>query len=285
MTLPTAGEIAFARRVGLDGNAVAAARAVLNAIADLPWPEDARTALLARLAHEVHADVGATLARLALDAAPLASFERLIDIIGLADKRVAGLVRALYAVDVAQFTRDTVSLREALERVTDLESENAALRKELDHLRAQIERGAGAPPPAVMRLADVAGSVTSQLAVADDVLRGRSSALRLSGVELHLHGAPAALGEHLALDFTQSATGGAIAMRFAAGGAAQPDPAELAVPDVRGYAPALARRKLLAAGFAVALSTVAGARGTVSDQSPAPGALAIAGSSVRLVVR
>jgi len=141
VTQPTAGEIAFARTVHLDPNAVAAARVVLNAIADLPWPEDARIALLARLAHEVRADVGPTLSRLALLAAPLASFDRLIAIIGLAEKRVSGLVRALYAVDPAQFTRDTVSLREALERVTQLQSENVALRTELDHLRVQLDRG------------------------------------------------------------------------------------------------------------------------------------------------
>lgn len=285
MTQPTAGEIAFARTVHLDPNAVAAARVVLNAIADLPWPEDARIALLARLAHEVRADVGPVLSRLALRAAPLSSFDRLIDIIGLAEKRVSGLVRALYAVDVSQFTRDTVSLREALERVTQLESENVALRTELDHLRVLIERGAGTPSANVMRLEDVANSITSQLAVADDLLRTRSSGLRLTGVELRLHGGTTAVGDDLALDFAQAGTGGAVGMSFAAGGAAPPTQTEVAVPDVRGYAPALARRKLVAAGFAVALSTISGARGMVSDQSPAPGTLALAGSSVRLIVR
>ena len=285
MTQPTAGEIAFARTVHLDPNAVAAARVVLNAIADLPWPEDARIALLARLAHEVRADVGPTLSRLALLAAPLSSFDRLIDIIGLAEKRVSGLVRALYAVDVSQFTRDTVSLREALERVTQLQSENVALRTELDHLRVQIERGTGTPSANVMRLEDVASSITSQLAVADDLLRSRSSALRLTGVELRLHGGTTAVGDDLALDFAQAGTGGAVGMTFATGGAAPPTQTEVAVPDVRGYAPALARRKLVANGFAVALSTVSGARGMVSEQSPAPGTLALSGSSVRLIVR
>ena len=285
MTQPTAGEIAFARTVHLDPNAVAAARVVLNAIADLPWPEDARIALLARLAHEVRADVGPTLSRLALLAAPLASFDRLIAIIGLAEKRVSGLVRALYAVDPAQFTRDTVSLREALERVTQLQSENVALRTELDHLRVQLERGAGTPSASVMRLEDVASSITSQLAVADDTLRSRSSALRLTGVELRLHGGSTAVGDDLALDFAQTSTGGAVAMSFATGGAAPPSPTDVAVPDVRGYTPALARRKLVASGFAVTLSTVSGGRGVVSDQSPAAGSLALSGTSVRLIVR
>ena len=285
MTQPTAGETAFARRVHLDPNAVAAARVVINAIADLPWPEDARIVLLARLAHEVRADVGPTLSRLALLACPVASFDRLIDIVGLAEKRVSGLVRALYAVDVSQFTRDTVSLREALERVTQLQSENVALRTELDRLRAQIERGAGTPSSGVMRLADVASSISSQIAVADELLRSRSSGLRLTGVELRVHGGPTAVGEDLALDFAQPGTGGAVGMSFAAGGAAPPVESEVAVPDVRGYAPALARRKLVASGFAVALSTVSGARGVVSAQSPAPGTLAIAGSSVRLIIR
>jgi len=285
VTAPTPGEVAFARRTKLDPAAVAAARVALNAIADLPWPEDSRIDLLARLAHEVRADVGTTLGRLALRAAPLASFEKLLDIDGLGDKRVTGLVRALFDVDVSRLSPDSASLREALERVTQLETENQALRTQLDRALVELSRAGGGPSSRVMRLREVADSLTGQLAAADELLRSRASGLRLGGVELRLHGAATSVEEDLALDFGAAGSGTAIGMSFAPGGAAQAPANDRAVPDVRGYAPALARRKLQAAGFAVTIAAVPNARGAVAEQAPAAGAVALAGSTVRLIVR
>jgi hypothetical protein len=286
VTPPTAGELGFARGAGLDPNAVAAARVVLNAIAELPWPENSRVDLLARLAHEVRADVGTTLGRLALLAAPLAGFDELIDVVGLAEKRVAGLVRALFDVNVAEFSPDSASLRQALERVTQLETENAALRTQLDLVQVRLERAeAGTAISRVMRLEEVANSITSQVAAADDALRNRSSGLRLGGLELRLTGAATAVDQDLALDFSDTGAGTAVGLSFVPGGTSASTPSEQAVPDIRGYAPALARRKLQSAGFAVTLATVPDARGTVAEQSPAPGSLALPGSTVRLLVR
>jgi beta-lactam-binding protein with PASTA domain len=74
-------------------------------------------------------------------------------------------------------------------------------------------------------------------------------------------------------------------MSFAPGGAAQGPANDRAVPDVRGYAPALARRKLQAAGFGVTIAAVPDARGAVAEQRPEAGALALAGTTVRLIIR
>lgn len=56
------------------------------------------------------------------------------------------------------------------------------------------------------------------------------------------------------------------------------------VPDVRGYSPTLARRKLEAQGLAVASSTAI-SKGTVAEQSPAPETSVAPATVVRLIVR
>jgi hypothetical protein len=284
---PTAGEQALAKSLGLDANAMAAAREVLNTIAFLPWPRPERVSLLARLARAAKADVGRVLGAMALDLAPVKSFDILMPVLGLAEKRVAGLVRALSEVDVATLSPDGASLREAWARVSALETENAALRAEVDRLYTEsINTPTGsAPAPMVMRLGDMASSVSSQVAAVDDTLRTLARGLRLGGVQLRLKGAATALENDLALDLGAPAAGSEVGLAFVPAGSAASGSAGAPVPDVRGYTPALARRKLVASGFAVVFATMAGARGVVEEQSPAEGTIAAAGSVVRLIVR
>jgi hypothetical protein len=310
---PTAAEQAFAARLKLDPAAVAAARDALNAIASLSWPKTERVSLLARLARAAKADVGKVFGAAALNAAPLASFDTLIPIPGLGDKRVAGLVRALSTFDIATVVPEIAALREAQAavaalraenlvlrtdnsrlRVTSdpLRAENAALRAAIETMRAELDRLRAAQPPAttssapaVMRIADVARSIGSQVAQVDQMLRSRPTGLRLGTVDLRLTGTATAFDGDVALDLGSPAGGSAVGISFAPGGSEAGSGADAPVPDVRGYTTALAQRKLRACGFAVASASVAGARGVVTEQSPSPGALARAGSVVRLIVR
>lgn len=321
MSRPTAGERDLAARLGLEPRAVAAARHVLNFIAALRWPWPERVSLLVRLAREARADVGPVLGGLALRAAPLESLDLLIPLIGLAEKRVAGLVRALAPVDAAALCPDTVELEQA-------RAENDALRAELDGLQAgssfaaesmlateltELERArqetvtlrmendallveldrlrviAGGleekpPPPAAMPLDELAGSVGSQVLTADAALRAAPVGLRLTGLELRLHGAGTVVGDRVALDLAAPAAGSSVTLAFSPGGAPPAGQADVPVPDVRGYGLALARRKLQAAGFAFTVLSTGQGAAVVREQIPAPDTPAPSGSDVRLIL-
>lgn len=296
MSEPTTAERALASRLGLEAEAVAAARDAINTIAALPWPRSERVALLGRLARVGHADVGPVFGGLAIDAAPLSSLDVLIPIRGIGDKRLAGLARALATVDLGPFTALDPRLREAWATLAALRSENRALRVEIDKLKAQATQSAGgsgsagAPPTgAVMRIADVASSVGSQLALVDDLLRSRPSGLRLGGLDLHLQGAGTAADGDVALDLAASSGGSTVGISFVPGTSAAATGSAAEVPDVSGYTTALAERKLRARGFSVVVTTLANTltnpRGIVSEQSPEAYAMAAAGSLVRLIVR
>ncbi|WP_437293996.1 PASTA domain-containing protein [Sorangium sp. So ce426] len=150
-----------------------------------------------------------------------------------------------------------------------------------------------------MHLGEIAASVGSQLASADAVLRSSQSQLRLTGLALRLQGAAAIVDNSVGLDFSAPAGGSAMDFSFhAAGGATNPGE-PVAVPDVRGYTPALARRKLQAVGLSIAMTTIAnatgrdggktpihpGSAGRVSEQQPPPGAQALPGTLVQVIVR
>jgi hypothetical protein len=286
---PTAGERTLATRSGLDAAVVAAARDALNTIASLPWPRPERVSLLARLARAAGADVGKVLGGLALDSAPLAGLEALLSVPGLGYKRVVGLARALSGFDLTTLSSEGVRLRDAWATTAVLRAENEALRAELDRLRVRppAEGGDVRPPSgaSVMRIGDVASSVGSQVTLVDDLLRSRPNGLRLGGVDLRLSGAGTAFEGDVALDLGSPAGGSAVGLSFVPGGSEARPAAEAQVPDVSGYTTALAQRKLVARGFAVAFASVAGARGVVSEQSPPPSTLAPTGSVVRLIVR
>jgi hypothetical protein len=281
---PTASERAYAKRVGLDPAAVANARDVLNTIALLPWPEPERVSLLARLARSGKADVGQALGRKALRITPLIGLDQLIPIDGLGEKRVAGLVRALGRVDVASFGPEANKIRDLLSTLAALRAEVDALRTELDHQHAQPLLPGDESQPNVMRVGDVASSVGSQSALAAQALQTSARGLRLAGVEMRVAGAAASVGNDLALDFAAPQGGSAVNLSFVSADA----PAFKTganVPDVLGYTPALARRKLTASGFVAKFSTLAAAHGIVAEQSPGAGAIAQQGSVVQLLIR
>jgi hypothetical protein len=284
---PTTGEIEFAARFALDPRAVAAARDALNAIAALPWALPERVSLLGRLARAGRADVGKVLGELALARAPLRGFEELLPIDGLGAKRVAGLARALAKVEIPSLWAESPELNEARTRLAALTAENAALRRELD--RWGIKEGDPTPtltaPAGVMRVGELATSVASQTAVTVEALRTGSRGLRLNGLDLRVTGTAANVGGDLALDVSAPAGGSVMSLSFGTGSDATPPPAELEVPDVRGYAPALARRKLEARGFEPVLTRTAQALGKVAEQTPAPGESARPGTLVHLVIR
>jgi hypothetical protein len=282
---PTQGEREFAQRFRFEPTDVASARDALNAIALLPWPEPERVSLLRRLARAARADVGDVLGRLALRTTPLPSFDRLIPLPGLADKRVAGLVRALRGVDVAAFNPDAATIRALRAALDAARAENALLRAELDRWRAQVDAtGEADTRPTVMRLGDVASSAASQTSVVVEALKTRPSGLRLTGVELRMEGAAASVGDDVALDFAVPQGGSAVNLSFVSADApGSRTPVD--VPDVVGYTPALARRKLAAVGFEAKFSNVAGGTGVVADQTPNAGTLAQSGSVVRLLLR
>jgi PASTA domain len=276
---PTPSERVFAYRFGLAPETLASARDVLNAIARLPWPEPERVSLLARLARAAHADVGEVFGGRALRAAPLSAFDALMPISGLAEKRISGLARALATVDMTQISQPVPP--DVAARITALQAENAVLRTELDKWRAAAEPQAR---PASMRLGDVVSSIASQTAEVVETLHTRSRALRLIGMELHLAGAAAAVENDLALDFDAAQAGSAFDLSFATGGNTTAR-STVAVPNVVGYTPALARRKLAGLGFQARLSTFASAAGVVAEQSPSAGSSAAYGSLVQLLIR
>jgi len=284
---PTAGERAFAARHTLDPAAIARARDVLNAIVSLPWMRSEQISLLARLARRSAADVGEVLASLALNRAPLTDFVALLPIKGIGDKRLIGLVRALSPVQISDFSPEAALLRNALNRVSALTAENTALRAEVDRLNVALSKTSGTPSPTLLRVREVAGSISEQIATVDESLRHDAGGLRLTGVELHVQGTAGAVNEEVAIDIAAPGGGSAVALRFAPVGI--PDTAAPAIPlmDVRGYGPALARRKLTAGGFNVAFFSRAGSGtqgGVVTSQTPAPGTLVSPGTVVRLEV-
>jgi hypothetical protein len=284
MSEPTDGEREFADDHGLDASALGSARDVLNTIAGLPWPEPERVALLARLARASRADVGSRLGLLALRAAPVASFDHLMAIDGLADKRVTGLVRALAGADVSAFTTTGTSERELRKTLQAAWTEIIALRRELNQIRAGTARDAP-HIPAVMRLDDMASSLANQVGAVAEALRAPSSRLRLVNVDVSLAGTGASLGEDIALDLGAPMGASAVSLSFSSGEAPAARP-HGEVPDVRGYTLALARRKLADNGWvAVATSTVTAATGVVAEQTPTPRSVVPHGTVVRLVVR
>lgn len=290
MSLPTPGEQAFAKRFKLTPEGVAHARDVLNTIASLDWPLPERQALLARLARTAKADVGPAMAGLALAAAPVRSFETLIAVNGLADKRVFGLAKALQKADPTSFSKAASGLLNAWAQLDALQAENLALRRELDRLAAAAPPPPGAPPPVDqrMRLEDMAHSIARQVALAGQTLAGTGSGLRLGGVALEVRGRATTLDQDVAIDF---ATGGAgtggssVGLSFTPARSEAANGSSGAVPDVTGYTPALARRKLEGQGFAVSVAATGGVPGRVAQQHPAAGSVAQHGALVRLVVR
>jgi hypothetical protein len=277
-------------RLGTDADAVGAARDVLNVIASLPWPRPERLSLFARAARTADADVGLVLSGLALDAAPVESFDLLDAIPGLGPKRLTGLIRALSRFDVTALRAEGAKVREAWATAAGLRGENAVLRAELDRLRAASPpppEGGTEPPagPAIMRIADVAASVGTQVTQADDLLRTRAVGLRLGGVSLSVRGTGTSVDGDLALDVARPAGGSAVGISFVPAAAAGRADVEIDVPDVTGYTTALAQRKLAALGFTVVVASMAGATGVVDRQSPPAGMRVRAGSVIRLIVR
>jgi len=289
----TAGERALAERLGLDPTALAAARDSLNTIASLPWPRPERVSLIVRLAHSARADVGTLYAGRALDAAPLAGFDALLPLPGLGEKRVAGLARALSTFDVSTLSSEGARLRDAWAATAALRAENDALRVELDRLRVRIPaepREGPLPvpvpsPSTVMRVADVAANLGTQITLADSLLRSRPDGLRLDALDIRLHGVGTAADGDVALDLGSPLGGSSLGIAFVPAKSIAPVTTDVPVPDVSGYTPALAQRKLIARGFVVTVASVAGANGIVSEQLPAASSLAPSGSVVRLIVR
>ena len=306
---PTAGEQALAARFQVDAAKVAAARAALNAIAVLPWPEPERVSFFARLARAARADVGPVLAKKALALAPIAGFDALEPVIGLAKKRVVGLVKALAAIDLAALAPESAELAAA-------RAEVAELRRRL----AKLESGAAAAasvsfkpiedttsppilplpddelplplptenvPLGVMRLEDLASSIAEQVASVDGFLAGRVRGMRLAGVQLDLRAASAKVNQDVALDLSAPGGGSRVGLAFAPAPATAAASAgtQVVVPDVVGYTAALARRKLTAAGFAISAATVVDAHGVVAQQMPEAGKLVANGSTVRLLFK
>ena len=293
MSEATAGERALAERLGLDPAALAAARDALNTIASLPWPHPERVSLIVRVAHSARADVGTLYAGRALDAAPLAGFDALLPLPGLGDKRVGGLARALAAFDLRELSSEGTRLREAWAATAALQAENHALRAELDRLRVRVPPGPREgplpipvpSPSTVMRVADVAANVGTQVTLADSVLRSRPDGLRLDALDIRLHGVGTAADGDVALDLGSPQGGSSLGIAFVPAKSPALVTTDIAVPDVSGYTTTLAQRKLIERGFVVTVASVAGARGIVSDQLPAASTLAPSGSLVRLIVR
>jgi hypothetical protein len=291
VSLPTPGEQDFAKRFKLTPESVAHARDVLNTIASLDWPLPERQALLARLARTAKADVGPAMAGLALAAAPVRSFETLIAVNGLADKRVFGLAKALQKADPASFSKAAAGALNAWAQLDALQAENLALRRELDRLAAAAPPPPGAPPPVDqrMRLEDMAHSIARQVALADQTLAGTGSGLRLGGVALEVRGRATTLDQDVAIDFATGAGAGgggsSVGLSFTPARNDAANGSSGTVPDVTGYTPALARRKLEGQGFAVSVAATGGLQGRVAQQHPAAGSVAQRGALVRLVVR
>jgi hypothetical protein len=283
---PTAGERAFAVSHNLDPAALARARDVLNSIVSLPWMRSEQVSLVARLARKSGADVGEVLASLALNRAPLTDFTVLLPIKGIGNKRLIGLVRALSPVDIAAFSPEGALLRNALNRISVLTTENNALRTEVDRLNVVISKATGAPSPTMVTVRELAGSLGEQIAFVDDSLRRGAGGVRLSAVELRVQGTGGAVQDEVAIDLAAPAGGSAVAMRFAPAGIPAAAGEDTALIDVRGYGPALARRKLTTLGFNVVFysRTGSGSQGVVTSQTPAPGTLVSPGAVIRLEI-
>lgn len=293
MSAPTANEQALAARWGLPAAQVANARDLVNGIAGLDWPEPERVSLLARLARQARADVGTVYARATLRLAPIASFEAVLPILGVGEKRAAGLARALGTANLAALAPASTALRDALAREAALRAEVAALRAELDRRPGPSDGeagGAGAAAP--MRLREVAQSIVTQVRLAEQGLSRSARGLRLGAVALDLQGRAQAVDGDVALDFadTRAASRLSLALTPSRPASEAASGSAVRVPDVAGYTETLARRKLLAAGYAaITLRTRAdaedrGATAVVRRQVPAAGTPAPTGAAVRIVV-
>jgi beta-lactam-binding protein with PASTA domain len=109
--------------------------------------------------------------------------------------------------------------------------------------------------------------------------------MRLAGLALRLQGAAVVIDEAVGLDFDTSAVGSAVDLHFDAGDGNVDAGAPVVVPDVRGYTPAFAKRKLQAAGLGVVTIAAGGRDGRVSEQQPPAGTQALSGTLVRLTLR
>jgi hypothetical protein len=136
-----------------------------------------------------------------------------------------------------------------------------------------------------MQLGEIARSVSAQVASADAALRAGPSRMRLSGLALRLQGAAVVIEDAVGLDFGTAAGGSAMHLHFDGGDGNVDAGAPVTVPDVRGYTPAFAKRKLQAAGLGVATIAAGGGDGRVSEQQPPPGAEVLPGTLVRLALR
>lgn len=281
----TEGELTFARKYHVEADALATARVALNTIASLPWPEPERVSVLARLCREVQADVGTVLARLIISSAPFRSFEEVIPLIGIADIRAFGLVRALGHFDVGTLSPEAAQLRDAWSLVSALRAENNAFRLELDKLRRLPVNEVPQASRSILRLSDVASSVGSQVGSAEGELRRTlRNGLKLSGCEVTLTGAATSVGEDLALDFSPGTPTTAVGLRYAATASLPIESSVVAIPDVRGYTVRLARRKIEASQLVAVVIASSGNGQVVSSQVPAPGSLLPTGTIVRVLL-
>lgn len=133
-----------------------------------------------------------------------------------------------------------------------------------------------------MTFNEITQSVVGQLAFADATLRSRLDGLRLSGLELYLHGAVTSLDGSLALDIDTLGTGSALGLTFHLADASPAAGLPVQVPDVVGYTPALARRKIESVGLRAVFVATGDGTGTVTETRPAGGAQALSGSVVLL---
>ncbi|MDR0788186.1 MAG: PASTA domain-containing protein [Gemmatimonadota bacterium] len=228
--------------------------------------------------------MGPILAKLALKLTPLASFDDLIPIDGLADFRVAGLVRALEDVDPVSFSPESRRITALLSQLDGLLAENAVLRAEVDRLYTGSDSAGLATGP-VMLLREVAASVAGQTEQAAVVLRENATGIRLAGLELHLDCGAAAMNDEVALNFSTPGAGSALRLSFSPAEASSSAAEDIVVPDVTGYTPALARRKLTDRKLGFIVSALADAEGIVESQKPTAGDRVAEGTVVRLLVR
>jgi hypothetical protein len=135
-----------------------------------------------------------------------------------------------------------------------------------------------------MQLGEIAASVGAQVASADAALRVGPSGMRLTGLALRLQGAAVVIDDAVGLDFDPAAGGSVVDLRFDGGDGNADAGAPVVVPDVRGYTPAFAKRKLQAAGLGVVTIATAGRGGRVSEQQPPAGSQALSGTLVRLAL-
>ena len=119
-----------------------------------------------------------------------------------------------------------------------------------------------------VQLGEIAASVGAQLASADAALTAGQGRMRLAGLSLRLQGAAVVMDGAVGLNFDSAAGGSAVDLHFDGGSGNVDAGAPVLVPDVHGYTPAFAKRKLHAAGLGVATIAAGQRGGRVSEQQP-----------------